>query len=67
MFRFLFFLACVLFGWLIISAVVKAIIRAFGGNRLHGGTGRNPSQPEANQTFNDIRDAEYTDITEKKK
>ncbi len=62
LFRLFFLLACIIIGSLIINAVLKGIITAFGRHRPN-----EPSQPGISQKFDDIKDAEYTDITDNEK
>jgi hypothetical protein len=73
LFRLFFLLACIIIGSLIINAVLKGIIATFGRHRPNGPSqrnsrfDRNASQPGISQKFDDIKDAEYTDITDNEK
>jgi hypothetical protein len=71
--RLFFLLACIIIGWLIINAVLRKIIAAFGRHRPNEPSqpnsrfDRNAPQPGISRKFDDIKDAEYTDITDNDK
>lgn len=69
MFRLFFLLVSIVVVWLVVNAIVKGIIRTFGGYRPQQQSPFGPRTPSARQTqqkFDDIKDADYTDITDGK-
>ncbi len=67
MFRLLFLLATIIFAWFIINAIMRGIIITLRGHRSQRQTRQNRPTVSTRQQFDDIKDAEYTDITDEKK
>ncbi len=65
MFRFLFLLVGIILAWFIVNIILRGIIATFGGHQLRR-QAKPPSNRQEQQRFDDIKDAEFTDITDKK-
>jgi hypothetical protein len=52
--------------WLIINVILRRIMSVFGGSRPQQKPPQTGQHQQTPEIFQDIKDAEYTDITEKK-
>ncbi|MGD0337783.1 MAG: hypothetical protein ABSB78_03245 [Bacteroidota bacterium] len=65
MFRFLFLLVGIILAWFIVNIILRGIIATFGGPRSQR-QAKPPLNRQTQQRFDDIKDAEFKDITDEK-